>query len=177
MSRKKIIISNILCDRLINLMRTLGFKERQHGKFAKKIGVSPSYLSDVLNLNTGLSFNLIFGISDKYPEININWLLTGDGEMIQGDKKGSLYNKVEDEDPEVADLLSRTVEILKSGTDYSASLSANIRSFHRAIKTENRLDTLEAEMKSVKNGIKKSNQIRGEDPPEEKDRFLKKRAM
>jgi len=184
MSRKKIIVSNILCDRLVDLMRTLGFKERQHGKFAKKIGVSPSFLSDVLNLNTGLSFNLIFGISDKYPEININWLLTGEGEMIPGDKKGPLYNKVEDEDPELVELLSRTMEILKSETDYSVSLAANIRSFHHAVKMEREVSELKSEVINIKRTVgalkaqlKKSEKIRKEDPPEKKEEFLKRRVI
>ena len=124
-------------------------------EYADIIGISPPDLSKRKKSGTLLPLIVEWGVANK---VNLQWLITGEGEMIREDKKGSLYNKVEpDEDPEIVDLLSRTVEILRSDTDYSASLSANIRSFHHAVKTENRLDTLEAEIKSVKNGIKKSN--------------------
>ena len=109
--------------------------------------------------------------------ISIDWLLTGEGEMIPGDKKGSLYNKVEDEDLEIVELLSRTKEILKSGTDYSASLSANIRSFHHAVKMEKEVSGLKSRMSALETHFKKSEEIRKEDPPEKKEAFIKRRAM
>lgn len=52
-----------------------------------------------------------------------------------GDDASILY-KEEDTDPEVADLVLKTRQILTSGTGYSASLAANIRSFHNAMTTE-----------------------------------------
>lgn len=50
------------------------------------------------------------------------------------------------DDPETSILLDMTNEILKSKTGYSVSLSANIRSFHRAMNTEKRLDRIESEV-------------------------------
>ncbi|MDY6791547.1 MAG: hypothetical protein SWH54_09785 [Thermodesulfobacteriota bacterium] len=108
--------------------------------------------------------------------------------MIRGDEKDLLYNKGEDEDPEIADLLSRTVEILKSDTDHSVSLTANIRSLHHAIRTEKKISELKTEVDHIKQIIKsrvgaietklkKSEEIRKEDSPEEKEKFLLKRAM
>ena len=158
------------------LDRIMDFKSlRSDNKLADILNVSPNTVSTWRKRNS-TPFIKIIEFCD-HEGISLDYILTGEGEMIREDKRGSLYNKVEDEDPEIAELLSRTMEILKSNTDYSASLSANIRSFHHAVKTENRLDTLEAEIKSVKNGIKKSNQIREEDPPGKKEDFIKRRAM
>lgn len=96
-----------------------------------------------------------------------------------------------EEDPETAGLLSMTREILKSDTDYSASLAANIRSFHHAIKTEKRLNGIDNDMSEMKNIIKEltgkikgikqnykqTDKIRKDDSETEKGMILKKRIM
>lgn len=82
MSRKKSVISKYFSDRLLFLMEKVGFGGRQNIKFANKVGVSSSFLSDVINLKSGPSFGLIYGITKNYPEININWLLTGEGSFF-----------------------------------------------------------------------------------------------
>ena len=87
MSRKTLHISKNFADRLVYLMRKLGFKERQHGKFARKIGISDSFLSNVLNLQSGPSFHLIYGISNEFPAVNIRWLLTGEGLIYEDQQR------------------------------------------------------------------------------------------
>jgi len=89
MSIKKIVISKDFSDRLLHLMALLGFKKRERGKFANSIGISAGYFSEIINLKTGPSFNLIFGISKIYPDINTNWLVTGCGEPFLSDVKTS----------------------------------------------------------------------------------------
>ena len=120
-------------------------------------------------------------IHDTY-NININWLLTGEGEMIRKpekeleDKKNDTYIYKE-ENPETAGLLSMTRDVLKSDTDYSASLAANIRSFHHAIKTESRLNGLENEIQHIKKSLKQADRIRNNDQDNSRGEILKKRAM
>lgn len=177
MSSKKYDISKNIAIRICELMEYFSFNKRRQGKFAKLIGISPSYLSEVINFKSGPSYGLLFGIAKEFPGINLNWLLTGDGEIIREDEKGSLYNKVEDEDPEVAELVNLTKEVLKSGTDYSSSLTANIRSFHRAIRTERLMNGIVSRVGALEAERKISNQIRKDDPPKEKESFLKKRVM
>lgn len=109
----------------------------------------------------------------------------------QAEGLSSLYNDME-KDPEAADLLTKTWQIIKSNTGYSASLAANIRSFHQAMTTENRLNGLETqfqdignivkdlvdECKEIKERLNKSDsKIRQEDPEEIRGEILKKRAM
>lgn len=98
---------------------------------------------------------------------------------IQVNKETPLYNKVGilDSEPEIAGLLSMTIEILKSNTEYSASLAANVRSFHRAIKTEKRVDRMENEILKMKDNFKQADQIRSGNHKSEKGEILKKRVM
>ena len=152
-------------------MNYFGFNKRRQGKFAKIIGISPSFLSEVVNLKSGPSFSLLFGIAKEFPGINLNWLLTGEGEIIKSDGID------QDADPEVAELVNLTKEVLKSGTDYSSSLTANIRSFYHAIRTERLVNNLLSRVGALEARLKKSEKIRKEDPSEEKERFLKKREM
>lgn len=124
--------------------------------FSNKIGISQSYLSAILKGKRGASAELIAGLYIHYRKY-LSWLLTGESEATSklGPKtqiaEGVSIYKVEDDDPETAGLIKMTREILKSGTDYSASLAANIRSFHHAIKTETRLNKMEGELTVLKN--------------------------
>ncbi len=58
-------------------------------EFAKIIGVNPSGLSHILSGNrNNLSMDTILKILKKYPDINLDWLVLGKGEML----KTSDYN-------------------------------------------------------------------------------------
>lgn len=47
--------------------------------FERSIGVSNGWVSDV---KAKVDLNAMSEISRKYPELNISWLFTGEGEMI-----------------------------------------------------------------------------------------------
>ena len=49
--------------------------------FAKAIGVSPGSLSSVYSQRTQPTNNYVEGIHKAFPEININWLMFGEGEI------------------------------------------------------------------------------------------------
>jgi transcriptional regulator with XRE-family HTH domain len=70
-------------QRLENLRVHYGLNQRD---FAQKIGVSQSLLSTYLNSDKELSLSIIRGVAKVFPEINLNWLLKGQGEMIQKTK-------------------------------------------------------------------------------------------
>ncbi|MCH8836352.1 MAG: hypothetical protein IIA60_00960 [Candidatus Marinimicrobia bacterium] len=54
--------------------------------FAKRIGVSRAFMNDVLHLRSGPSVQMIYGITNYRPDISVNWLLTGRGEMLLKDE-------------------------------------------------------------------------------------------
>lgn len=166
MSSKKLNISNKFADRVAELMKYFNFDKRKQGKFAEIIGVSPSYLSEVINLKSGPSYNLIFGIAKEFPGINLNWLLTGEGEIIEADDVNFLKNgiigefSVEYSNKELIktdSLINKAFEVLGSDTIYKYALASNINAFHHAMlmnikveKMEKRLLSLESICENLK---------------------------
>jgi len=53
----------------------------KQNSFARSIGISQSYLSELLNNAKMPSQTILIAISLRYA-INLNWLLTGEGEML-----------------------------------------------------------------------------------------------
>lgn len=62
-------------DRLIQFIDFKGITKRQ---FTQKIDVSHSYIDGLKTMQS----DKISKISEVYPELNINWLLLGKGEML-----------------------------------------------------------------------------------------------
>jgi len=127
-----------LTDRLKQIIED---KEKgKHTLFAKKAGIPPSTFQGYVDGRAPKVEHLI-RIRECY-NVNIDWLLTGDGSpYIIGEERTA--DPTTDSDPEVADLLKMTREIIQSDTGYAHSLKANIRSFHSAVETQTRLDKLE----------------------------------
>lgn len=78
MQTKKSRFSENFSQRLLSVIKHAGLKKSQ---FAKDIGVSPSNLSDWLSGRYNPNGVVLFRISEKFS-ININWLMTGEGDMI-----------------------------------------------------------------------------------------------
>ncbi|EIE03244.1 bacteriophage CI repressor protein [Leptospira licerasiae serovar Varillal str. VAR 010] len=65
-------------ERIALLIQALGITQR---KFAENIGVTPAFVNDVINRGKSFSQETIVKISFKF-RVDINWLLTGEGEMF-----------------------------------------------------------------------------------------------
>ena len=64
--------------------------------FAQSIGVTKGYLNDALNGRKGVGINILLNTAKAYRQINIRWLLTGEGEMFELEK---IYTPPPDELP------------------------------------------------------------------------------
>lgn len=64
-------------------------KEISGTALAVLLGSSQPTISAILTGNRGLSKGMIARISDKFPDLNIEWLLTGEGEMTKDTDKNS----------------------------------------------------------------------------------------
>lgn len=81
-------------------------------EFAKAIEVSPASLSNIFNGKTNPTNNHVSAIHRRFPDININWLMFGEGDM---------YTTVSDETKDGVDGEESTI---KSGTE-KASIDAS----------------------------------------------------
>lgn len=81
----------------------LKFKKIRFSSFEKKIGVSNGYMNSLLGKGSSLGSDKLESILKNYPDLNIKWLLTSEGEMIEkgirnlsiqhnGDGDGSISN-------------------------------------------------------------------------------------
>lgn len=71
-------------DRIIQIMQMEGLT---NAEFAEKIGISTSSLSHIFNGRNKPSLEVVMRIHKAYPHININWLLYGEGEMLEPENR------------------------------------------------------------------------------------------
>lgn len=64
--------------RIRTIMESTGLTQQQ---FADRISISPSTLSNIFNGKTQPTNKLFSAVHNTFPEINVNWLLFGEGEM------------------------------------------------------------------------------------------------
>lgn len=56
-------------------------------QFAKETGIQQASLSHILNGRNNPSLEIIKRIHQRFPHINLDWLLYGEGNMIEASKK------------------------------------------------------------------------------------------
>lgn len=65
--------------------------ERQHMQqnvFAEVLNISPGSLSGIFSERTKPSLNIVMAIKEKFPKVNLDWLLYGHGPMFMDDSEG-----------------------------------------------------------------------------------------
>ena len=100
-------------ERIKLIMDNAGLTQQE---FAVKLGISPASLSSIFTGRTNPTNNHVMAIHRVFPQINVNWLLFGEGEMNIGNADFSAS-----EEEEKSDTLSAHHE---EETD-STSLSTN----------------------------------------------------
>lgn len=68
--------------------------------FAARLGISPASLSSILTGRTNPTNKHIMGIHQGFPEINVNWLMFGEGDMLTGEHAVSPSNEPGENDGE-----------------------------------------------------------------------------
>ena len=63
------------------LIQFIGYLHIGQGKFEKNCGLPNAY---VTNIRVSVTPKKLQQITDRYPELNADWLLTGEGEMLKG---------------------------------------------------------------------------------------------
>jgi len=74
----------LMNERLRQIIEYYGISTRN---FSLKIGVNESTIRKVLAENTSIQSNNLAKIAVKFPEINLDWLITGRGSMLISENK------------------------------------------------------------------------------------------
>jgi transcriptional regulator with XRE-family HTH domain len=75
------------------LIAFLKHKKLSQAKFAEIIGVSSGYVN---NMTENPTQETISKIKEKFPELNIDWLLKEEGEMLTKETSTDILNTTED---------------------------------------------------------------------------------
>ncbi len=75
---------NIYCmkDRIRRIMELEGLTQQD---YAMKLGISPASLSSIYTGRTNPTNNHVQAVHRAFPDVNISWLLFGEGEMLNSD--------------------------------------------------------------------------------------------
>lgn len=73
------------------LKRILEEKDLTATKFAAIIKVNASAMSHILNGRSKPGFDVLDKIGQAFPDINLNWLISGKGEMYQTQSSGKVH--------------------------------------------------------------------------------------
>jgi len=85
MSNSSDFDSDQISDRL---KEVVSWSKQKQTAFARQAFVSPSFLSEVLAKKSKVNAEILFGIATHYPEINLRWVLTGEGDMLKTEVTG-----------------------------------------------------------------------------------------
>ncbi|SHF53426.1 hypothetical protein [Dysgonomonas macrotermitis] len=77
-------------DRLNLLIKTLGSKSVT--SFEDKVGVTRKIFAKVIRVGTDTGYKNLQKIWEIYPEVNLHWLLTGEGEMLLNPRSTTAYS-------------------------------------------------------------------------------------
>ena len=80
-------------DRIISLMKQMGMSQKV---FAAEICISEGALSSIFSGRTKPTLNTVNNIHERFPEVNMGWLMDGKGEMFVSPPSGSPQTEVND---------------------------------------------------------------------------------
>lgn len=73
-----------MIERLLQIVEYYKLSVRE---FERVIGVSEGVINKTIARNTGLKAETIQKIVEKFPQISLNWILLGEGEMLKNEDK------------------------------------------------------------------------------------------
>ncbi|MDR2293424.1 MAG: helix-turn-helix domain-containing protein [Prevotellaceae bacterium] len=76
-------------DRIINFLNA---EKLSPARFADIIGVQPANISHIISERNKPSLDFIQKMLKSFPQLNVEWLITGDGKMYKTPKEQSLFN-------------------------------------------------------------------------------------
>jgi hypothetical protein len=126
---KKITNFYSMIKRLSEFIKKQGISVRA---FEQKISASDGMIRRAISNNTDIQCKWMANIADNYPQLNLEWLLTGNGQMLKEkqpvkEEKGEdtaftqqifelLKSQLEEKDRQIATLAEALREAIKNGS-------------------------------------------------------------
>lgn len=109
------------------IIQFLDCKDISKNKFYIKTGLSNGFLDKKPNIGA----DKIEIIHSNYPEINLEWLITGEGPMLKEEKITPIYNSVVNESPvtdsEIIQHLNKEIEEHRKAIKIKQSIIAKLK--------------------------------------------------
>lgn len=111
-------------------------------QFSKRIGINPTYLSQLRNEHKPFTLSVAYKISEAYPRVNANWIFTGTGEPMKNEESEHALQP----------------EVNEPQAEYKAERIAleDVPELLRAM--QKRISALEERVRVLENQVKKKNQ-------------------
>src|SRR5690554_1338451 len=93
------------------IKQLIDYKGITLNKFSIQVGASNSYFNKVLKENSSIGSDRIERILRVFPEVNAEWLLTGQGEMLKNESEKQEENSSDKE------LIEMQKKLLKSQSE------------------------------------------------------------
>jgi len=100
------------------IKRFIEIQNLTSSNFANEIGVQRSSVSHVLSGRNKPSLDFITKIKDRFPEVNLEWLISGKGSMISVKEKIEGENRNDSSEIEMDDNISFGIEKSSSETKF-----------------------------------------------------------
>lgn len=104
-------------------------KITQHA-FAQSIGISRGHLNDVVCGRKGLGLDTVTSVAKAYTELNIRWLLTGEGTMFEF----ANYYPPPELDSGISDKLEEGVSIQYTKSNIPAAIQSRLDDHERRLR-------------------------------------------
>lgn len=138
-------------ERLIKYIKSKGMSTRE---FCRHIGVSETYVN---SMRSSMQPDKLIKITHLFPDLNAEWLLTGDGEMLKNNSMLPPISRDTLVDTSSEIFKDKLIEMFKGGEIFSATL---VWEQHRQlIEKSDKIESLLREIEKLKiklaqNGIK-----------------------
>ena len=129
----------------IRLQQVIDYYKLKIYPFERKIGVSDGTIRNFLNGKSGLNTSTIVKISDNCPEISLDWLISGRGEMLRKNEKNE--EKIPNNCQNIGQNFGNATYLSESSPKYKASPNSTIEALYSAIRAQQ--DTIEAQQKLI----------------------------
>lgn len=77
------------------LLEVITYYKMSPTTFGEKMDIAKSTMSRLINDLSNPSYPFLVSVKKQYPEINLNWLITGDGNMLIEEENDSIIKRLQ----------------------------------------------------------------------------------